>query len=1589
MSQFYKLVNNLFFTALSLLTSFSLFANSLPATPQQLIALDKMLAEIRANQAAGLKQLGAGLAGDRFDPATGSLSFYRPITTLSTNHIPIQVGQVLKDRRGWLDDIPHIRTKVIAKQGIHDVREGQFWGKDRCTQYNQSYNEYVSLMGTRRYFRQDYSGPQAIQVPYEVPVNPSFIQDGLTMITPGGNVQMLEHAPAPSLYTFPNQTQQVFYTTKNNWRITCKNDIGDNKGEGFIATSPQGLTYHFDVLAYVDYPVNHRSERKYWHYYKEDPQIQFEGIWVEDIPLQDAILYASKITDVYGNEINYTFTPSTEHTKRYSKVVISSDQGHEVSIDLTSTGMKGYRYTVDDREWTVDPNGTLMLPDKKSYWTSSGTNLHGYSSSFWGLHGDMEKEYYCQGRNWVSQVSHPNGTVVEFYFDSIRSFYQDTDHEENQTLDACESEVLHPLYMGGKGVRTYRLVKKRIISPVDNYPNNRKTYTWEYDYDYEYYTDSEGVVRVSAYNNTVYNPNGSATEYIVNNDNSSWLYGHTTQINVYQDSQKNVLLESKTFDLSAGLLTPNANTDALGGKTPVQVITDKVVLQRGNDVFTTEYKYKENLFEDSYSYGLPTQIKTYSNTQDKRERIQDITYKHLREPWIIGLRDTTTYNNRLFIDNAYNDLGQLISVSQFGQETDSLTYHTSGDSKGRIKTRTRNLTSGINCNPEDITSEDCRTTTFENYVNGAPTSIKRADGVYEYMSVNQWGLTESYTNGKNLTVEYKYNDFGWLTDIYQPNLAANTKITYTNLYEGVIETATLGDEQIITKYDLYYRPISREQKDKTGAQSSIYQTWSYDGKNSNGMTVNFASYPSTTRLEAESKGVWRQYDRLGRLTQQDNIKYEYLNNNEVKVTDGDNNVTTKRLSGYGSPNDGNIIFIKSPEDTNTEMKYDIWGNLTSVRQFGSHGDVYRDKTQRFTYSEQNRLCRKSIPEAGDSLYLYNQIGELEYYQDGQPTGINCPNANIKAASVQLTYDKMGRKTHIDYPDETPDVNTYYDDAGNVEKVTRGTTEWTYGYDINNLDTLSRETLYIDGKTFSTFYEINSRQQIEGIRYPSKDLVKFNLDAFGRPNHIERKNWSEETETYANNFDYHANGTVKSFTYGNGAKFEQTLNNRQLPEIRNVTFNDGRSDPMRLTYDYTAGDNVKTITNGLYPSRTITNTYDGLNRLNTSTSAAWGGKIAFKYDSLGNILERATPNDVIGINYHDYVNRLDYVTSNSSTHVFSHDNYGNVTNNGRHQFTYDLAHQPITISGNQNGSFVYDGNYKRVKQTIDGKTIYSVYTLGAGLVSQYNLTENLHTDYINAAGTSIAKIQSFGSDVNPDSQAFGEDISPLGDSGSIIGSEHYKPYGESSQNPADSVNDIDFTGHVKDSSGLVYMQARYYDPVIGRFYSNDPVSTIEAISRGRPVYGFNRYTYANNNPYKYTDPDGEWSVVTILAVVGVVALGGYAAGDTVKKTIASITEHRKNAHEAAAEGDLDKMNTEMDKVKKAADLMQAAPKFVDMSQQLGKGIPSDTKKAKLSLIGKIKKAYKEWSKEESTSSDQNNNTEDVQNNNCAGKDQENC
>ena len=100
---------------------------------------------------------------------------------------------------------------------------------------------------------------------------------------------------------------------------------------------------------------------------------------------------------------------------------------------------------------------------------------------------------------------------------------------------------------------------------------------------------------------------------------------------------------------------------------------------------------------------------------------------------------------------------------------------------------------------------------------------------------------------------------------------------------------------------------------------------------------------------------------------------------------------------------------------------------------------------------------------------------------------------------------------------------------------------------------------------------------------------------------------------------------------------------------------------------------------------------------------------------------------------------------------------------------------------------------------------------------------------------------------------GSPVAETNTSGNLVGSfMHYQAFGETIEAPKDEVG---YTGHKFDTDlGLSYMQARYYDPVIGRFYSNDPVGAASFLQEGN-IHGFNRYAYANNNPYKFVDLDG--------------------------------------------------------------------------------------------------------------------------------------
>lgn len=109
-------------------------------------------------------------------------------------------------------------------------------------------------------------------------------------------------------------------------------------------------------------------------------------------------------------------------------------------------------------------------------------------------------------------------------------------------------------------------------------------------------------------------------------------------------------------------------------------------------------------------------------------------------------------------------------------------------------------------------------------------------------------------------------------------------------------------------------------------------------------------------------------------------------------------------------------------------------------------------------------------------------------------------------------------------------------------------------------------------------------------------------------------------------------------------------------------------------------------------------------------------------------------------------------------------------------------------------------------------------------------------------------------------------------GCVASRSAYRPYGDRTQaeapsipgrSPAVPAEPRGFIGERHDpETGLLYLHARYYDPLIGRFLSPDTLDPIE------PGVGGNRYAYADNDPSNRSDPNAH--VVQLAPLMGAVS-----------------------------------------------------------------------------------------------------------------------
>ena len=267
------------------------------------------------------------------------------------------------------------------------------------------------------------------------------------------------------------------------------------------------------------------------------------------------------------------------------------------------------------------------------------------------------------------------------------------------------------------------------------------------------------------------------------------------------------------------------------------------------------------------------------------------------------------------------------------------------------------------------------------------------------------------------------------------------------------------------------------------------------------------------------------------------------------------------------------------------------------------------------------------------------------------------------------------------------------------------------------------------------------------------------------------------------------------------------------------------------------------------------TYDGSYRLLSADSSNDSHDLAYTYDAVGNRLSKTQAANTQGASaqYYDYSvgNRLQAVRDKSPTgalrYQLLYDANGSLIqkNNGNNQallqLDYDQRRLVKTIAAtddqnanNQTLSFSYDANaYRTGKQTNSeqtGNEEKKYYLEAEHLESTYNQDDQLIASYLRGVVVDevISGFEKNSTTGKLENRTFYHDqvnsVSELTNhNGDIVQQLTYGPFGESLSDTGTSHNSLRYTGRELDSaSGLYYYRARYYDPELGRFISEDPI-----------------------------------------------------------------------------------------------------------------------------------------------------------------------
>jgi RHS repeat-associated protein len=195
----------------------------------------------------------------------------------------------------------------------------------------------------------------------------------------------------------------------------------------------------------------------------------------------------------------------------------------------------------------------------------------------------------------------------------------------------------------------------------------------------------------------------------------------------------------------------------------------------------------------------------------------------------------------------------------------------------------------------------------------------------------------------------------------------------------------------------------------------------------------------------------------------------------------------------------------------------------------------------------------------------------------------------------------------------------------------------------------------------------------------------------------------------------------------------------------------------------------------------------------------------------------------------------------------------VSGDESYSYGYDGANNRIDAM--RNGTitkYIYDASGNLLAEADAGNTITRYYIYGQGLLAMVTPADELYCYHFDAIGSTIAITDS---------------------SQQVVNAYAYTPFGVITNKQETISQPFTFVGQhgvMTEPNGVYYMRARYYDPQVGRFISQDPL--------GFDGGDVNLYIYAANNPIVFLDPFGLWTLgIDLSGTIG--GIFGFTGGVT--------------------------------------------------------------------------------------------------------------